>query len=223
MVTLPKIMADDVAKGILFGKATPYAKGLNVNALLAIDLPAYVDAGIAGVVSGVGAMAVFFPDTCEVAAFSLVAGSPTILRKENHGDGYPFDPDAPNDSINQGLYYGVGVSVEEAIFTSTPPIRGRASADSFQGVFRTVLGNYGIAGASLYWGLPKGRKTDLADITIDNNWFGTTVGVGAGFPVGLAVIDWEYKMLRSFDLDADHPIIGRCACAALALAIFSQS
>jgi len=227
-----------IATKILLKKATPFAIALNISALAQADLPPDIERAIrlAGLTSGAGAVFAFFPDTCELAGFSIFAGAvngpplvdivhPERRREKQEGDGAFNDPDYSDLSINSGGNLGVGLAVEAAYHTGRSilfPKRGEANANSFEGVFRTIQGAGGPYGVGAYWGV-KDRTRLPQDIDFKDNWFGTTFSPYSGYSLpGAGIVDWEYRMFggNSLKLEKEYGKKGTCACMALAYLLF---
>jgi hypothetical protein len=147
----------------LAGKQVPKAVGVNASGLLAAKMP-----GLYGIVAGGGGVVMFFPDSCEVAAFLVTAYDSTSDWKG-------------------GINGSVGAGAESAsyLFDPTP---GDANASSYSGAFFTVAGGpLGPLSGSLFAGVP--------DPVTGGQWFGAGVSFGPGG--GAAYVVWDYKLLLS--------------------------
>jgi hypothetical protein len=179
-----------------WGWPAPYAIGINAE-MMGIFLSSSIFDFPTSV--GLGAVLVFFPDTCELGAFTLTRGIATTGRPLS----VPFEV---------GLGVAAGFSVEGAVqlsWNSWWPRwhRGNASADSFVGVFRTVETPIG----SLYAGVA--AAGEVRDVSV--NWIGFTYGLpGLSFaPIG-DFAQWDYQLVqRPWNLSD-------CACDSLIVALF---
>jgi len=140
----------------------------------------------------------FFPDTCEIAVYSIKAG---VVKK--------LDPNGGPATIafENGVNIGLSAQFEAAELVG----KGPASADSFAGNFYTVQGGFKIVGGSIYKG----------DSGPGGTWYGGTGGVGVGpVPIQVGTIVWNYQLIKSIKLDKDPGLIGTvgwCYCLELAL------
>ena len=142
----------------------------------------------AGVETGV----YFFPDTCEIAVYSIKAG---VVKALDPNGGKPVI------SWEGGVQAALSAQVELAVLNGPGP----ASAASFAGNFYTVQGGIG----------PVGHRAMQAR-QAQGTWYGGTVGVGVG-PSKLAIqagsVVWNYQLMTTVNLD-DHTG-GHCICMSL--------
>jgi len=153
-----------------------------------------------GITAGGGAVAMFFPDSCELAVFKVFAGI-----------GNPATWTAIDPSSFTGPWYtggilasaGGGIEFAKFHFDSTP---GNANAASFVGVFHTgTLAVPGLGGATVYMGNPVPPGV----------WSGGTVTLGPGIGV-TTCIDWKYEFWGGpWDLKVNW--MTRCLCRGLIL------
>jgi hypothetical protein len=158
-----------------------------------------------GLVAGSQTGIVFFPATCEVALYSVLAGLGQNLAEWRpiRQEDFPSILDFQN--FEAGLQMGLSVGVEGAVYVGGTI----ASADSFEGIFHTVGVNVPGVGGSIYFG---------DEDTTGGRWWGGTITVGPG--VGAAKIEWKYTHNGLvWDLDDDYGFAGRCACVAARLAV----
>ena len=187
----------------LRGKQVPKAVGVSLGGTFVLKLPwvsgPFDDNPLFSLVVGLNAGVYFFPDSCELAAYSIRAGLGNNLQdwqsltsKNDLGQDYEL-----------GLYGSLGAAVESAGFigSSTP---GVANADSFLGLFHTFMINGPDIGATVYIG-----DTDPKS---GGRWVGGTVGIGPGFP-GVAIVDWNYQYLTKRPLSV--VTLPKCLCYAL--------
>jgi hypothetical protein len=152
-----------------------------------LDIPAKL-----GAATGV----YFFPDSCQIGAYSIKAGLVKLL-----------DPNGAPIKIDWEMGYQVGVTVEMegAVFTGPGP----ANPSSFSGVFYTIEGSGGEAvsfGASGYLGEANANGS---------RWLGGTLvaGVGVdGSPLTGGSVAYSYQLMKEVPV----PL---CACLALIYAM----
>jgi hypothetical protein len=132
---------------------------------------------------GLGSVPVFFPDTCEVAWFSIGVGLGRAITNKR----LPTAQDVAPGGAGLGAMAGLGTSFEAAAMfrvrrgvPTIPPAR-TAGCRKFKGVFHTVQANVGVASVSGYIG----EIDAQGDV-----WFGGTIGGGVGIGGGYA--PWEY-------------------------------
>jgi RHS repeat-associated protein len=142
---------------------------------------------------GAGTAIMFFPDSCEIGAYSLKAGAAQYIP--------PSSPNPPGTFV--GVYAGYGAGAEYALVMpgGSSFTAGNANAVSFEGTFHTVQGGwpgFPVSG-SVFAGNP--------DKTLGGGrWVGGTATLGGGG--GVAYIDWEYGLVTSIGLP-------KCICYPL--------
>jgi RHS repeat-associated protein len=198
-----------LAVNVTRNRPTPYAYGVNLSVLIEIiDLPESLKRELesiaihwTGFTAGAGAGVYFFPDSCEIGAFSITAGALDLM------------PSVPEENVAAGLFVGVGGAFEVAVRNPSGS-RGTANSGTFAGYFRTFQGGVGW-GAGIYYGLGPDRRFHPESPT----WYGGTVSppfVSGGLDGGAAVVDWNYQPIGSaVDLKRFGPA-GKCACVAIA-------
>ena len=157
----------------------PKAYGINAGFLAGLKIKTGEGAGVSSVM-------VFFPDSCEIAYYSVAAqeGKKLTGTEKIEGKRYDF----------YGLNYTIGVSAELAVFVGNPN-PGSANADSFAGIFHTIQYGGPGPGVSGYIGEPY-------DDLYNSRWIGGTLGLGVGF--GLSYVDWDYTLIKAIKLDAEY-------------------
>ena len=154
-----------------------------------------------GLVAGQNISVMFFPDSCEIAAYSATAG---IL------DGDFWRPLAADDFVGHefhgGVFAAIGGGSEVAWFRGGSGA-GDADAISFAGVFTTGEAAASLLGVSGYRGVHNEGEPF---------WYGGTITAGAG--IGGGVIDWNYELLGA-PVDLNEIALGRCLCRLLILGL----
>ncbi len=159
------------------GKQIPRVFGISAGGIAIAKAPWLPNIFI-GLTSGV----YFFPDSCEVAAFSIRAGLGNMLAdwrlptEEEFGRWY-----------EAGLLVSIGAGFETAGYlgNSAP---GSANASSFVGLFHTLQVGFTATGVPIGASVYFGDKDSTG-----GRWIGGTLGVGPG--TGVAVIDWNYQIM----------------------------
>jgi RHS repeat-associated protein len=146
------------------GGQIPKEIGVQAGGLLAVRIP-FVARTI-GLGSAVGVY--FFPDSCEVGAYSLRAG----LGSETGIQWYEL-----------GVIGTLGGSFEAATYINNPS-PGAANADSFVGVFHTAEVSTPAWSAGAYVGDPD---------SAGGRWIGAQIGIGPG--LGGMLIAWNYQFI----------------------------
>ena len=163
---------------------------------------------------GLGSAYIFFPDTCEIAMYTVNAGEgkaiaewrePTYEERNGISRYAPKKEVAEDETLltqvpENGVAASLGGSLEMAFYIGNSN-QGDANAEHFQGVFHTVevptpytVGIFG-AGLSLY----EGEKDETG-----GKWVGGTGGLGLGAALGK--VNWDYKLAsRPYELPT-------CAC-----------
>jgi hypothetical protein len=112
----------------MHNQQVPKAVGLTAGGAFVSKIP-----GLRGIIVGLNTSIMFFPDTCEVSAYSVTALSLT-------------------NNMQGGIFASIGTGGERAHYFNNPT-PGQASAASYGGPFSTILAGYGITG-SAFWGKP---------------------------------------------------------------------
>jgi hypothetical protein len=207
---LGKTSGDLAAK--LLGMRVPKAHGLTAGGVLALKIPF---SEIRGIISGASSAAIFFPDTCEVAAFSVTAGTADAYRRDywDNENEFNSEEEKHGEWHEGGALVSMGASGELAYWIGP----GKASAASFEGEFHTVQAAFSVPftpigmGASVYWG-------DYSEKFGGIWFFGGTVGFGPG--EGVAFIDWDYQIMAGpINLEKKYGFKGKCVCYALTAAM----
>ena len=171
----------------------PVRKAVGLNASQLTQLKAFLGPGLA---EGAGVSLVFFPDTCEVALFSLTAGMiDTVTGGPESALGEPYEG---------GQQVSATGGVELAWMTGPPGVQ--ASAESFAGVFHTGSVSFKAEG------VPMGASLYVGDEDKEGRrWYGGTLGVGPG--KGAGIVNWDYHLSdKRWDLDDDYGAAGLCLC-----------
>ncbi len=189
----------DVTRKVL-GWRVRKAQGLNLSALMQAKIPGLLT-GFSE--AGVGYSYIFFANTCELAAFSVMSGFVRAVTDKN--------PDVFFESVRHGGFQiGVGALHEIANYVGAGP----ADAKSFEGVFHTVQASGKILGAGFGAGAYLGEKDEHGGL-----WGGYMVGASAGIPfppVQGGLVAWKYTLARDpVDLDDTYGRAGYCLCLAL--------
>jgi RHS repeat-associated protein len=148
------------------GGQIPKAVGINGSGMLASKIP-----GLSGWLGGYGFVGMFFPDSCEVAAYQVTAWSGWLGNRKKW---------------NGGVMASVGVSGELACYTSDPTPR-HADAASYAGPFYTGQISTPAIGVGAFFSLAQDNK-------YGGIWSGIDVGVGFGG--GAAINEWDYTLMK---------------------------
>jgi hypothetical protein len=147
--------------------------------------------GASGAEAGAGIAIMFFPDTCELGAFSVEAGY--------------FDESSPNGFTGYteegGVQAGGFAGFEFAVLLGPGP----ASASSFKGIFWTAQASVANVGASGYFG----------ETGPEGTWYGGTLGFapspGQHVPTA-GTVAWDYDLLTVFSFNGWFT---KCVCYEL--------
>ena len=150
------------------------------------------------IVVGLQTAVIFFPDTCEIGAFSVQAG-----LGETIADFEPLDEaDLVAGDYAGGVMFGVGAGVEAASYDGGSGEAETASAKSFAGVFHTLMIPMGGMTAAIYFG-------DINREDPNGRWKGGSYTFGPGFTS--TFVDWKYE------LPLGAVKVPRCLCLLMCL------
>ena len=188
-------------RATLWASGKKVAWGLYTNAAATLKLqevPYWDD--LPGINAGAGANIMFFPDTCEIAAFALLTGT---LNQDK--DEFEIKDIIERGGADRGAQASIALGLEYALYWG----EGNAGAESFEGVFKTAQ-----ASLPSYTSAAAYASSDLVTGDKQWGWLGVTGGIGAG--AGGGVLDWEYYMMHHWDLERElSKTKGRCLCNSL--------
>jgi hypothetical protein len=191
---------------VIFGNHVPKAFGFTAGGAGVAafpGLPSEVAAELGqtgeseGTVVGAQTSVLFFPDTCEFAAFTVLAGAATALGFEPIGaDDFETGP-----WYAGGLMIGLSGGFEAAMYSGGSGAPGTASPSSFQGVFATVTVNIAL-------GL-EGYIGEINPADPNGKWEGGAITLGPS--LGASLVAWKYELMGT------PKKVPKCVCAVIAL------
>jgi RHS repeat-associated protein len=192
----------------VWGGAVPKAIGVGAGALIQYKIWA-----LPGLQAGAQTAVIFFPDTCQVAAFSTATGIakvarddilPALVAGQAPQVTWATAAAAGGEPFEGGKQLGASVAIEAAFMIGPSP----ASPSSFEGDFYTIQGS--IQAGTLPVSVAGSGYAGVKD-SLGRQWYGGTLGVGTPGVSGGSVV-WNYKKMGEVE-------VPWCLCLALIYAM----